>query len=96
LYWAFFCPGFRQDDNGFRQDDNGFRQDDTICHPDENQDYTTCPPDENQDYNGFRQDDSVCPPDENQDYRLFIPLVCMIYPIFSTTIFSYTYKKLWL
>ena len=59
LYWAFFCPGFRQDDNGFRQDDNGFRQDDKGFR----QDDTTCPPDENQDY-------SVCPPDENQDSSL--------------------------
>jgi hypothetical protein len=49
LYWAFFCPGFRQDDKGFRQDDKGFRQDYSICPPDENQDYSICLPDENQD-----------------------------------------------
>jgi hypothetical protein len=56
LYWAFFCPGFRQDDKGFRQND-------TTCLPDENQDYSVCPPDENQDY-------SICLPDENQDSSL--------------------------
>jgi hypothetical protein len=53
LYWAFFCPGFRQDDTTClpdeNQDDNGFRQDYSICPPDENQDYSICLPDENQD-----------------------------------------------